>query len=206
MIKTNHYSKTIVNNSTLHLGVFIEGRWVGTLQFGYLKNPRTMGRIVAGTEVDEYLELNRMWLDDAAPRNSESRAISHAIRLIKVIRPRVKWIQSFADERCGRWGVVYQAANFLYCGSHVSRFYELDGAFYHEQQMTVKDPKYLNPGTRARHLQDNRERAIKRSCRQFRYLYFIDKGVLPNLGFKVQPYPKPPDYNREEALERISAK
>jgi len=206
MIRAHHYSHTIVNNSTLHLGLFIRGRWLGTLQFGYLKNPRTMGRIVAGTEVDEYLELNRMWLNDRAPRNSESRAISHAIRLIRVIRPKVKWIQSFADERCGRWGVVYQAANFLFCGSHLTRFYELDGQTYHEQQMSVRKAKYLGPGTRARYLQDNKDRATLRTCQQFRYIYFIDRRALEHLRFKVQPYPKPPGHDREVAIRRRERK
>jgi len=206
MIRANHYSRTVVNNSTLHLGVFIDGGWFGTLQFGYLKNPRTMERIVAGTAIDEYLELNRMWLDDAAVRNSESRAISHAIRYIKAARPRVKWIQSFADERCGRWGVVYQAANFLYCGHHTSNFYELDGETYHAQQMTVRDPKYLGKGTRARHLQENRHRATKQACKQFRYLYFIDRRVRPNLRFPVLPYPKPPGHDPEAARQWVSEK
>ena len=54
-----------------------------------------------------------MWLSDDAPRNSESRAISYAVKYIRKACPSVVWIQSFADERCGGLGVVYQAANFL---------------------------------------------------------------------------------------------
>ncbi len=78
VIRACHYSGTIVNNSTLHLGVFRKHELVGAIHFGYLLNPRTMERIVAHTRVDEYLELNRMWLADIAPRNSESQALSYA--------------------------------------------------------------------------------------------------------------------------------
>lgn len=191
IIIANHYSRTVVNNSYVHLGVFIRRKMVGVLQFGYLKNPRCMERIVWGTGIKEYLELNRMWLSDAAPRNSESKAIAYAIRYIGQAHPQVKWIQSFADERCGRWGVVYQAANFLYCGSHVTTFYRLDGKFYHEQAMSTRSPEVLRTCPAYRHLQAHRKRARKRSCRMFRYLYFIDRRARAGLRFKVQPYPKP---------------
>lgn len=66
-IINNHYSGRVVNNSYLHLGVYLNGRFVGVLQFGYALNPRRVGHIVEGTEVGQYLELNRMWLSDEAP-------------------------------------------------------------------------------------------------------------------------------------------
>lgn len=196
MIRANHYSHTVVMNSRIHLGVFMDGEWVGALQFGYLKNPRTMGSIVEGTEIDEYLELNRMWLADAAPRNSESQAISCSIRYIKAVHSKVKWIQSFADSRCGGLGVVYQASNFLYCGSHKTVFYELDGEYFHTMHMTIRDPAYLRQGTRARRLQDNRHRAKRLACTQFRYIYFIDRREKARLRFPVLPYPKPEGWKK----------
>ncbi len=102
MIIASHYSGCIVNNSYIHLGVWIGGVLRGALQFGYVLNPVAGAqKFVAGTQVDQYLELNRMWLDDVAPRNSESRALSYAFKIIKRACPRVAWVQSFADERCG---------------------------------------------------------------------------------------------------------
>lgn len=102
MIIANHYSGCIVNNSYIHLGVWTGGVLRGALQFGYALNPVAGAqKFVAGTQVDQYLELNRMWLDDVAPRNSESRALSYAFKFIKRACPRVAWVQSFADERCG---------------------------------------------------------------------------------------------------------
>ncbi|KAA5605140.1 hypothetical protein F1188_12740 [Roseospira marina] len=46
-------------------------------------------------------------------------------------------MQSFADERCGRLSVVYQAANVLFLGSHLIAFYTLDGETYHEMLLTA---------------------------------------------------------------------
>lgn len=100
LIIANHYSRRVYRASTLHLGVFMAAELVGVLQFGFAMNPASADSVVAGTLMTEYLELNRMWLADVAPRNSESRALAYAIRLIRRVRPAVKWIQSFADERC----------------------------------------------------------------------------------------------------------
>lgn len=187
IIRRHHYSQRIVNNSYIHLGVYMAGNLMGALQFGYAMNPASGKTIVTGTGNREYLELNRMWISDAVPRNGESTALSYAIRYIKRVYPQVGWIQSFADERCGGAGVVYQAANFLYCGSHRTRFFELDGEWYHEMMMN----RTAGGGGRALHLQANRDRAVPHHFRQFRYIYFIDRRRLPFLRLRVQPPPKP---------------
>ncbi|MBF0310539.1 MAG: hypothetical protein HQL56_13520 [Magnetococcales bacterium] len=187
MIRTHHYSRRVVNNSYVHLGVWVAGQLLGVLQYGYALNPARADKVVAGTDSRGYLELNRMWLDDAAPRNSESRAISYSFRYIRKVMPQVKWVQSFADERCGRWGVVYQAANFLYVGSHKTVFWELDGETYHDMLLTA----HVKGGNRGRHLRDNLTRATKHTFRQFRYVYFLDKRAMTNLRLPIHPYPKP---------------
>ncbi|MDR1946539.1 MAG: hypothetical protein LBQ51_05165 [Desulfovibrio sp.] len=131
------------------------------------------------------MELNRMWLSDSAPRNSESRAISYAIKYIRRACPSVAWIQSFADERCKGLGVVYQASNFHFIGSHLTPFFELDGELYHKMMKDRKDTK------RALYLQANIGRAVRRQYRQFRYIFFIKRDWLKRLNFAIQPYPKP---------------
>lgn len=186
-ILEHHYSHRIVNNSYVHLGVFLGGELMGVLQFGYALNPACAGKVVAGTGNTEYLELNRMWLDDRAPRNSESRALSYAMKFIKRACPAVRWVQSFADERCGKLGVVYQAANFLFLGSHWTRFYELDGETYHEMLLTA----HKKGGRRGEYLRQNLGRATMRRLRQFRYIFFLKPAYKRDLRMRPQPYPKP---------------
>lgn len=169
IIVDNHYSKKYYTASYIHLGVFINNKLVGVLQYGYAMNPASQGSVVKNTEIDEYLELNRMWLDDIAPRNSESKAISFSIKYIKRKYPKIKWIQSFADERCGKFGIVYQAANFLYYGEHTSTFWTLGDTIYHNSLMT-RNPKLSKS---AAILQSGKENATKEELRQFRYIYII---------------------------------
>ncbi|SOE00699.1 hypothetical protein [Caenispirillum bisanense] len=187
MILHNHYSGRIVQNSYVHLGVHIGGALVGCLQLGYAMNPMHVGKVVANTGPREHLELNRMWLDDAAPRNSESRALSYTMKYLKRALPAVRWVQSFADERCGRWGVVYQAAGFLYLGSHRTEFYEVDGQTYHGMLLTA----HGKGGQRGQVLRENLGRATRRSLRQFRYLFFLKPSARRDLRMRPRPYPKP---------------
>ena len=120
-VKKHHYSGKVVNNSSLHFGVFLDGKLHGAMQFG----PPLDKRKVLGLVVDEagkpaqwndMLELNRMAFDDVLPPNSESRCISVAVRLIRKNAPHIKWILSFADGmQCGD-GTIYRASGFKLTG------------------------------------------------------------------------------------------
>lgn len=194
-IIANHYSRRVYRASTLHLGVFIGGQFLGVLQYGYAMNPASAGSVVAGTGMNEYLELNRMWLDDEAPRNSESRALAMSIRLIRRLRPAVKWIQSFADERCGLFGTVYQAAGFTYHGEHRGIFWELDGEYFHNSLVTNKRTAHM---PRAAFILANLDSATRCELRQFRYLRFLQRRFAKACRHPVRPYPKP-DYGQPQA-------
>jgi len=197
VIVENHYSRKFYAASYVHLGVFIDAEMVGVLQFGYAMNPASADSVVAGTAMSEYLELNRMWLDDVAPRNSESRAIACAIRFIRWKLPKIKWIQSFSDERCGLFGTVYQASGFTYHGEHSAIFWTLDGQVYHNSLMT-RSPELSKA---AAHLIENKDRATSETLRQFRYLKFLKPRFAKGCRHPALPYPKP-DYAARPEDER----
>lgn len=193
LIIKNHYSKKVYNGTYIHLGLFVNGKVLGVLQYGYAMNPASCGSVVEGTSMDEYLELNRMWLsDEIESLYPESRAISFSIKYIKRKFPKIKWIQSFADERCGGFGIVYQACSFNYFGEHTSTFWELDDIVYHNTSMTVseKSTRYKNNVGGCRYLQTNKEKATKHDLRQFRYIKFINQKWIKKCLLKEKPYPK----------------
>lgn len=113
IVKALHYSGKIVNNSQVHLGVFLNGRCGGALQFGPSLDKRKLVGLVAGTKWNEFVELNRLAFADWLPRNSESRAIGYAMRWLHATYPWLKWVVSFADAtRCGD-GTIYRASGFV---------------------------------------------------------------------------------------------
>lgn len=92
--------------------------------FGLYKGPKLMGVVTFGTPPSRHLqksacpsdpslvlELNRLWVDDALPRNTESWFVSRAL---KMMPPRI--IVSYADPKFGHYGYVYRALNFNYAG------------------------------------------------------------------------------------------
>jgi len=192
LIIKHHYSKKVYSATYINLGVYVDGALKGVLQFGYAMNPASCGSVVEGTAMDQYLELNRMWIADDAGEYPESRAISCATKFIKRKFPKVKWIQSFADERCGGFGIVYQACSFSYYGEHDSVFWELDGVTYHNSLMT-RDPKLSKS---AAYIQERKEMAKPTTLRQFRYIKFIDGKWKNRCLLKEKPFPK--HYKKED--------
>ena len=191
IIVENHYSKKFYNATYIHLGVFMEDELVGVLQYGYAMNPASCSSVVKGTKMDEYLELNRMWLDDKAPRNSESKAISYSIKYIKNrFKGKIKWIQSFADERCGGFGIVYQACSFKYYGEHKSSFWEdEDGEVFHNSMITDSRMKGQPAYEKAMKAKED-GRLKKHTLRQFRYIKFMKAKYEKYCLLDEKPYPK----------------
>ena len=79
-MKAHHYSGKVVNNSTLHFGVFLDGNLHGVMSYGPSLDKSKIIGLVKDTGWNEFLELNRMAFDSYLPRNSESRAISTSPR------------------------------------------------------------------------------------------------------------------------------
>lgn len=193
IIIKNHYSHKVCNDATthIHLGCYIYGELLGCLQFGYAMNPQSASSLVTGTELNQYKELNRMWFDDRAKKNTESKAISYSIKYIKGKYKTVKWIQSFADERCGGLGIVYQACSFRFYGEHISTFWTFEGETYHNSLITNNNRNKKAELER----RGFKEKAIKQELRQFRYIKFLDKSWIKKCTKKELPYLK--HYNND---------
>lgn len=176
-VKKHHYSKSFVQNSTLHFGCFLDDKLHGVLQYGNSIDKRnTIGFVDTGMTINEgwnsFLELNRLAFDDYLPKYSESRCISISIRLIKKNAPQIKWLLSYADgTQCGD-GAIYRATGFNLCGINKnSTIYKLTNgktkAKHGTSKADFKDSERLNGY-------------------QLRYIYLIDKTckiTVPILPF-----------------------
>jgi hypothetical protein len=96
--------------------VFLNSQMHGVMSFGSPMDKRKVITLVNNTRWNEMLELNRMAFDDFLPKNSESRALSIAFKLIRRNAPHIKWILSFSDGvQCGD-GTIYRASGFELTG------------------------------------------------------------------------------------------
>ena len=191
-IKAHHYSGKVVNNSKLHFGVFLDGQLHGVMSYGPSLDKSKIIGLVEGTGWNEFLELNRMAFDSVLPRNSESRAISMSIKLLKKYAPQVKWIISFADAcSCGD-GTIYRASNFILTGIKENlNLAELpDGTRVHKMTLGGLTFFDVTGGTYnfKKYLDYVGARPIPGF--QLRYMYFIDPKCRKRLTVPEIPFSK----------------
>ena len=60
---------------------------------------------------EKVIELNRLWVHDDCPKNTESWFVSRALKLLP---PRI--VVSYADTAWNHVGYIYRALNFFYAG------------------------------------------------------------------------------------------
>lgn len=204
--REHHYSGKVVNNSQLHIGVYLRGTLGGVMQFGPSLDKRKIQGLVSGTGWHEFLELNRMAFSDILPRNSESRAIAIAMKLLKKHAPQVKWVVSFADAtQCGD-GAIYRASGFALTG--ISRSENLcrlpSGRIIHKMTLesgsngNTKYVKMQDCGNRSYweitsgkydfNLFATKTNGVILPGFQLRYIYFIDKSYQQRLTVPILPF------------------
>ena len=98
-----HYSKKVFLTSFIHLGIFIDLKFVGVLQFGRFGQIPLKHKWVEA-ETKECLELNRMWLADAAPKIVNQRPYPMLLNTLKKSTPRSKSFNPSPMEGSGRKG------------------------------------------------------------------------------------------------------
>lgn len=203
IIRSVHYSGKIVNNSQLHLGVFLNGRLEGSMQFGPSLDKRKIQGLVRDTGWNGFIELNRMAFGERLPRNSESRALAIAHRIIRKAYPHIEWVVSFADgTQCGD-GTIYRAAGFLLTG--ITKSSNLirrgDGVVIHK--MTLEsNPTAARSELGGKSYYDitggkyDLSAYIKATAGetipgfQLRYIYFLNPAARARLTVPVLPFSK----------------
>lgn len=111
-VKRHHYSGKVDPRSQVHLGVFYRDRLEGVMQFGPSIDKAKSQGLVRDTSWNGFIELHRMAFSDVLPRNSESRAIGVAMRMLRKKAPHIEWCLSYADgTQCGD-GTIYRASGF----------------------------------------------------------------------------------------------
>jgi hypothetical protein len=200
-IKRLHYSGKTVQNSQLHLGVYLSGRLHGAMQFGPSLDKRKVQGLVRDTGWNSFIELNRMAFDDDLPRNSESRAIAIAMKMLRKHAAQLEWVVSFADgTQCGD-GTIYRASGFVLTGINASsNLVRLpDGSTIHK--MTLESgPNRARPELGGRSYYDitGGRYDLKAYVRatggevlpgfQLRYIYFLNPDARSRLAVPEIPY------------------
>lgn len=201
MVRCHHYSGKVVNNSQLNLGVFLNDRLEGAMQFGPSMDKSKLQGLVENTPWNGFLELNRMAFSDRLPRNSESRALGVAMRLIKKSYPHIQWVVSFSDAaQCGD-GTIYRASGFVLTAISKNRSLFEFPTGHRVAQMTMNANwntplmgticKAMGVEHKYRTAKEWEELGAKKlPGYQLRYLYFLDPTARQRYKAEILPFSK----------------
>ena len=144
-----------------------------------------------------------MAFSDVLPRNSESRAMSIAFKIIKKHYPHIEWILSFSDgTQCGD-GTIYRASGFVLPAINKSQNLAglPDGTAIHK--MTLEsNPTSPRPELGGKSYYDvtGGKYNFKKYCEvvgadvlegyQLRYIKFLNKSAAKRLTVPIIPFSK----------------
>lgn len=201
LVKRVHYSGKYARTSTLHFGAYLNDKLEGVMSFGGSINKKGTNGIVSNTNWNGFIELNRMAFSDRLPRNSESRCLAVAFRLIKKHYPHIEWVVSFSDGcQCGD-GAIYRASGFVLTGikKNTSMVLMPDGQViaklvfgltYGKNSDSLVISKYGFKRGESISGFLNRIGAVPLDGYQLRYIYFLNPQAKARLTVPIIPFSK----------------
>ena len=177
-----HYAKAIPNVGLAYNVFNLKNEWSGVICFG-IGATNNIGSPY-GLSQGQIVELVRMALN--GKQESTTKAMSIALKLIKKDAPNVKLVVSYADSEQGHIGTIYQATNWFYTGYSTDTNLIVNGKREHRRTLgsrfgTCSSEKLKQKGFDVK---------ILKTKPKWKYIYPIDKKLIPLCKSLSKPYPK----------------
>ena len=190
-----HYAKRLPSTSYA-FGIYEEKNLIGVCSYGRPMSPALVKGSFNGMYQDNFLELNRLVIDEGSKKNVLSFFVSQTLK--KLPSPNV--VVSYADTSQNHHGYIYQATNWIYTGLSAKRpDYKIKG-LEHLHSASITDSLGRTDKKDIKQVQLLRQKygedfyMVDRP-RKHRYFYFIGnkkqkKEMRKNLAYQIEPYPK----------------
>ena len=185
--KERHYLKR-KSQAMFSFGLFNDLDLIGVCIFG-IPASVSLCKGIAGIEYkNKVLELNRLYIIDNTPKNTESWFVSKCLKLLKQHTDKFI-IVSYADTSQNHVGTIYQALSFLYTGITKPR----------RDRYVKNDSSHGRNTYRYKTLKELQEMGIEMDWKirpqKHRYIKFNcgklqRKNMLKLLKYQVQAYPQ----------------
>jgi hypothetical protein len=181
-----HYARR-VPSITYAFGLFVDDCLEGIVTFGTPPSSTLLNGVAGIRWTAIVLELNRLCINDAVPKNSASFLVSNAMKQLPT--PRI--IVSYADTGIGHVGYIYQACNFMYTGLSAKFLDPKVKGLEHQHHATYANGK-SNQQLRDEYGDDL---YFEERDRKHRYLYIhapklLKKRIARDVNYTEKPYPK----------------
>ncbi len=174
-----HYSKSLPVGKTVKVGAWERGRFVGVVIFAYGAN-NNIGKPF-GLAQPQCCELVRVALSNHD--TPVSRIVSLALRKLASANPGLRLVVSYADTAQGHHGGIYQAGNWIFCGtSEGATQYMLNGRVVHSMQ--------IQTFIRAGKLKSRAGLQKVTAGDKHKYLMPLDAEMRAQIAPLAKPYPK----------------
>lgn len=180
------------------MGAWMDGRPAGFASWGYGISPaRTPGVLFGDAgRFDDYLELNRFYVEDWCPPNTASQFLATTHRMLRRYTD-TRWLFSYAAGFQGMVGTIYQAAGYEYCGFQLAKSLTLipDVGMVHNVSLWHRYGIGSSDGDNLAKVQAILPGSLRWRGANFRYIYWMSAAdraaLIPHATFPVGlPNPK----------------
>jgi hypothetical protein len=176
-----HYSRRMPLGRMSRVGVWENEKYIGCVLFARGAN-NAIGDAY-GLKIIEICELVRVALTIHVTPVSRIGAI--AIKMLVKQSPGLRLIVSYADDREGHHGGIYQAMNWVYIGKGAStKEWYHEGRWKHNREMTSGA---FGGGRKVAEYQQHPMRIVPG---KHKYLYPLDAAMRAQIAPLAKPYPK----------------
>ena len=167
---------------------------VGVASYGRPAAHGVVKGAFGGKFMENFLELNRLIINDNLPKNILSFFLSNTLNLL----PKPQAIVSYADTSQGHHGYIYQATNWIYTGLSAKRKdYKLKGVHnIHSTSLLDREGRHMTKGKVAQMREKYGDDLYTEDRpRKHRYFYFLGTrkqklAYKDSLAYPVSDYPK----------------
>jgi hypothetical protein len=194
-----HYSKAVPMVQDAYAVFNDGGEWCGVICYALGAN-NNIGKPY-GLQNGQIAELVRVALN--GKQNSTSKALALSIRLFKKKNPLVKLIVSYADEEQGHAGTIYQASNWVFVGDSFATYYRdpMTGKRIHQRD--ASDSGVVKAFGKLKKCHKKEDLITVKALAKHKYIYPIDKALVPLCKKLAKPYPKKESPSIGQALSGV---
>ena len=143
-IRSKHYSKSCHNGPSPCYGLYCSGNLIGALCFATPCSENVRASVFGVEYKNHVTELHRLYVEDSylgkvTPKGTESWFISRCLKHLKMDKPQIWAVITFADSTEGHTGTIYKATNARFCGmtSKATFYLDREGRLRHPRQNGV---------------------------------------------------------------------
>jgi hypothetical protein len=181
-----HYAKRLPAQPMVGFSIFENNEWCGVIVFnngiGNIEKPYNLKK-------GQVCELARVALN--GKQQATSKALSLSIKLFKKQNPLVKLIVSYADTDQNHNGTIYQATNWFLVSTHKTGDEYIDPKTRKSVHSRSHSVSGYNTqfGTKKKVYKTSELIRVAKGMKH-KYIYTLDKTLLPLCKSLSKPYPK----------------